>query len=723
MARGKLRIYLGAAPGVGKTFAMLNEGWRARERGRDVVVAFVETHGRQHTAEQVRELEIVPRARLQHRGQPFEEMDVDAVLTRHPDTALVDELAHTNVPGSRNEKRWQDVEELLAAGINVISTVNIQHLESLNDVVEGITGIRQRETVPDAVVRGAEQIELVDMSPEALRRRMAHGNVYDAAKIDAALGNYFRPGNLAALRELALLWVADRVEESIQDYRDRHGIATPWETRERVVVALTGAPGGDNLVRRAARIASRTKSDLVGIHVRGDDGLTGSHDGALSAHRRLLEELGGAYREVVGGDVAATLVQAARAEHATQLVIGASHRSRWVELTRGSIVASVVRQSGHALDVHVISSNTHDRSGPSLPRVRRRLSPLTRRRRIAAFVVGLVGLPLLTLALEALRDDLGLTSTSLCYLLVVVVVATIGGAWPASAAVLAAFALLNWFFTPPFHTFTIARSRDVVALAVFVIVAGVVSFLVGVAARRSAEAHRARSEAQALAAMAGSLLREGDPLPMLLKHIVRLFDLEGAAVIHPSDGGMVAVAGPRPPAHNQAAFVVPLGPDVQLLVGGGTLGGSDREVLTTFADQLALALEGRRLQTEAAQANALAQANELRSALLAAVSHDLRTPLSSIKASSSSLLARDVTFDAEAQRSLLETIDVEADRLNDLVGNLLDMSRIQAGALVVKPQPMSLDEVVGGALGGLETSDLPVQIEIADTLPRILADP
>ena len=257
MARGQLRIYLGAAPGVGKTFAMLNEGQRRAERGTDVVVGFVETHKRPRTAEAIGDLEIVPRRVLEHRGSTFEEMDLDAVLARKPAVALVDELAHTNVPGSRNEKRWQDVDELLAAGIDVISTVNIQHLESVNDVVERITGVKQRETIPDEVVRRADQFELIDMTPEALRRRMAHGNIYPAERIDPAFTNYFRPGNLAALRELALLWVADRVDESLEDYRERHGITDTWETRERVLVALTGAPSTESLIRRAARVAQR----------------------------------------------------------------------------------------------------------------------------------------------------------------------------------------------------------------------------------------------------------------------------------------------------------------------------------------------------------------------------------------------------------------------------------------------------------------------------------
>ncbi|HEV7758773.1 MAG TPA: universal stress protein, partial [Acidimicrobiales bacterium] len=318
---GELRVYLGAAPGVGKTFAMLGEGRRRRDRGGDVVVGFVETHGRERTAEQIGDLEIVPRAAVEYRGTTFEEMDLDAVLARRPEVALIDELAHSNVPGSRHEKRWQDVEELLAAGIDVISTVNIQHLESLNDVVEGITGIKQRETLPDAVVRSADQVELIDMTPEALRRRMAHGNIYTPQKIDAALTNYFRAGNLTALRELALLWLADQVDVALDEYRTRHGISQPWETRERVVVAITGAPESDHLIRRAARIAQRAHGELFGVHVQSDTGLSTLSTERVGEHRRLLEELGGDYREVASSDVAAALVEFARTENATQVVL------------------------------------------------------------------------------------------------------------------------------------------------------------------------------------------------------------------------------------------------------------------------------------------------------------------------------------------------------------------------------------------------------------------
>lgn len=305
---GSLRIYLGAAPGVGKTVAMLDEGHRRSGRGADVVIGIVEAHGRSHTADRARGLQQVPLRPLDYRGTRLHEMDVDAIIERHPDIVLVDEFAHTNAPGSRNDKRWQDVEALLDAGIDVISTVNIQHLESLNDVVARITGVAQRETVPDAVVRGADQIELVDMSPEALRRRMAHGNVYPAERIDAALGNYFRPGNLGALRELALLWLAGRVEESLSVYLADHGITDAWETRERVVVGITGAPGGDRLIRRAARMAGRVGGDLMGVHVALGDGLAAGSGPELDGQRRLVRELGGTVHEIVGTSRSRALV-------------------------------------------------------------------------------------------------------------------------------------------------------------------------------------------------------------------------------------------------------------------------------------------------------------------------------------------------------------------------------------------------------------------------------
>jgi two-component system, OmpR family, sensor histidine kinase KdpD len=354
--RGTLRLYLGAAPGVGKTYAMLAEGQRRRARGADVVAALVETHGRRVTASMAEGLETVPRQTISYRGADFTEMDLDAVLARRPQVALVDELAHTNVPGCRNAKRWQDVEELLDTGINVVTTLNIQHLESLSDVTRQITGVEQHETLPDEIARRADQVELVDMTPEALRRRMVHGNVYPPDRIEAALTHYFRPGNLTALRELALLWVADRVEEGLQRYRTQHGIAAQWETRERIVVAVAGEADDEAVIRRAARIAARTPgSDLLAVHVTRDDGLSGGPGQALETQRSLVASLGGTFQQVPGDDVAEALLRFARAQNATQMVLGASRRGRLTTLLAGKSIPTRLARRAEHIDVHLVS--------------------------------------------------------------------------------------------------------------------------------------------------------------------------------------------------------------------------------------------------------------------------------------------------------------------------------------------------------------------------------
>ncbi|HEX2785719.1 MAG TPA: DUF4118 domain-containing protein, partial [Ilumatobacteraceae bacterium] len=457
-ARGTLRIYLGASPGVGKTYRMLGEGVRRKERGTDVVVGIVETHGRHQTAAQIRDLEVMPLKAIEYRGTTLKEMDLDAILARQPDVVLVDEYAHTNAPGSTNEKRWQDVEQLLDAGIDVISTVNIQHLESLNDVVSRITGTTQRETVPDAIVRRADQLELVDMAPEAIRRRMAHGNIYPAERIDAAMANYFRPGNLSALRELALLWLADRVEESLHSYLEAHGIADTWETRERVVVGITGIAGGETLIRRAARMAGRARGELLGVHVAIDDGLSRGDTDALAAQRRLVVELGGTVHEVVGHNTAESLVAFAKREKATQLVLGATRRSRWHELTHGSFVARVTRLAG-GIDVHVIAHQAgEDATNVSSPL---RAPPgLDRRRLITAWLATVVSLPLFMIVTVPFRDQFALSTELLLALALVLALAALGGKIVAAVAAVAASLLVNWFYVPPYGTLTIAEGEN-----------------------------------------------------------------------------------------------------------------------------------------------------------------------------------------------------------------------------------------------------------------------
>jgi two-component system, OmpR family, sensor histidine kinase KdpD len=420
MAKGVLRVYLGAAPGVGKTYAMLAEGQRRSARGTDVVVGLLETHGRRLTAAMAEGLEVVPRRVLSYRGVTFTEMDTDAVLARRPQVVLVDELAHTDVPGCRNIKRWQDVDELLGAGIDVITTLNIQHLESLNDVTEQITGVPQHETLPDEVARRAEQIELVDMTPEALRRRMAHGNVYPPDRIDAALTHYFRPGNLTALRELALLWLADRVEEGLQRYRAEHGIAAPWETRERIVVGIAGDGDDQAVIRRAARIAARTPGcELIAVHVRPDDGLTAGDPADLDAQRVLVTSLGGSFRQIPGDDVADALLRFAGAENATQMVLGASRRSRFLTLIAGKSTPTRLTRRAEHLDVHLVSregAGDGRQHHARVPRPRRARAAQARAEatalaRLASSVLRGHGDP--PALLEEIREMFGLTAVSL----------------------------------------------------------------------------------------------------------------------------------------------------------------------------------------------------------------------------------------------------------------------------------------------------------------------
>ena len=528
MTRGTLRVYLGTAPGVGKTVAMLDEGRRRRDRGTDVVVGFVETHDRPHTVAMLDGLEVQPRRLVDYRGATFTELDLDGLILRRPELALVDELAHTNVPGVANEKRWQDVHELLAAGISVITTVNVQHLDSLNDVVEKITGVPQRERVPDEVVRGADQVELIDMTPEALRRRMAHGNIYGPEKVDAALANYFRVGNLTALRELALLWLADAVDDDLEAYRAAHSISHTWEARERVVVSLTGGPEGETLIRRAARIAARaTGGDLLAVHVTRSDGLTGADPQTLAAQRALVESLGGSYHQVLGDDIPSALLDFARAENATQLVLGASRRRRLQAfLTGPGIGSTVIRRSGD-IDVHMVSHG-HVGRGRALPNLH---GGLTARRRFAGALVAVGLLGALTLGLSLDREALNLTSDVLLYLLAVVAVSLVGGIWPALATAVAGSLLLNYYFVYPLHEFSISEGNNLLALVVFVLVAAMVSRVVDLSARRTKEGSRAAAEAETLSTLAGSVLRGRSALPDLLDQVRTTFSVSSVTLL------------------------------------------------------------------------------------------------------------------------------------------------------------------------------------------------
>jgi len=717
MSRGRLVVLLGAAPGVGKTYAMLEEGRRLAAAGKDVVVAVVETHGRAATAALVEGLEVVPRVEIEHRGVTLSELDLDAVLARAPEWALVDELAHSNAPGSRNAKRWLDVEALVAAGINVMSTVNVQHIESLNDVVHQITGVVQRESIPDAVLRGADKVELVDLAPQSLRDRLDEGLVYPAARVDAALSNYFRTGNLTALRELALLWLADEVDSALQEYRAEQGIDSKWEARERVVVALTGGAEGETLLRRGARIAARSSGgQLLAVHVTTSDGLAEINPGILTAQRALVETLGGSYHQVVGEQIPRALVDFARSVNATQLVIGVSRRGWLSTLFTGSgNGAAVIREAGD-IDVHIVSHASAGRR--SLPRIGGALSP---KRRLAGLALALLGLPLLTWLLSLVRSVESITTDVLAFQLFVVVVALVGGIWPALVSALLAGFLLDFFFVSPLYTVTVADPLHLVALLVFVIIAVLVSIVVDQAARRSRAAARALAESETLATVAGSVLRGQDAVEALVIRMREAFGM--TSVILYDDGSPLYTATESALASpDDVETELQLGGTAHLYLRGPDLPASDRRILEAFLSQIESALRQRTLASEAEGMRPIAEADRLRTALLAAVGHDLRRPLAAATAAVTSLRSTEVTLSGPDRADLLETAEESLDALASLVTKLLDASRLQAGVLGVSLAPVNLDEVVLLALDELGTSPGEVQLELTADLHAVLAD-
>ncbi|MEU7765179.1 sensor histidine kinase KdpD [Nocardia sp. NPDC049190] len=689
MKRGQLRIYLGAAPGVGKTYAMLGEAHRRLERGRDVVAAVVETHGRAKTAELLEGIERIAPKMVDYRGATFPELDVEAVLRRRPGVVLVDELAHTNAPGSTHEKRWQDVEILLAAGIDVISTVNVQHLESLNDVVEQITGIQQKETVPDAVVRSAEQVELVDITPEALRRRMSHGNVYAAEKVDAALRNYFRPGNLTALRELALLWLADQVDAALAKYRADHKITELWEARERVVVAVTGGPESETIVRRASRIATKSSADLVVVHVVRGDGLAGVSTARLARLRDLAASLDASLHTVTGDDVPTALLEFAHEVNATQLVIGTSRRSRWARIFDEGIGSTVVQQSGK-VDVHMV---THEEAHRGL-----RWRSFTPRQPVVAWPASvLVPIGVCAIGAGFLDGVLELGGLSAIFFIGVVAVALLGGVIPAMFSALLSGLLLNWFFVPPRYSLTIAEPDSFVTVVVLLIVAVAVAALVDVASKRTRQARKASQQAELLTMFAGAVLHGAD-LSSLLERVRETYGQRAVSLV--ADETVVAAVGSSPPQRvSEAETSIEAGDALHwLLLAGRPLAPGDRHVLNAVANQAVGLVRQARLAEEAGAAAALLEADRLRRALLSAVSHDLRTPLAGAKAAVSSLRSDDVDFSPEDTGELLEAIEESVDQLTALVGNLLDSSRLAVGVVTPQLRRVYMDEVVHRAL-------------------------
>ena len=716
--RGNLRVYIGAAPGVGKTYAALEEIHDLVSEGVDAVVGYVETHGRDDTARLIEGLQVVPKRNVEHRGVEFEEMDTKAILDRDPDVALVDELAHTNVPGSGHPKRWQDVEDILEAGIDVISTVNIQHFESLNDVVEEITGVSQREVIPDEVVRRADEIHLVDLTQQAVRERMAAGKIYPAERINAALANFFRPGNLGALRELALSWTAERVDEAVDSYRRAHGIDHQWETRERVVVGITGTAGGDDTIRRAARMAMRSKGEILGVHIRSTEGLNRAPTPQLDDHRELLERLGGEYHEVAHADIGESLVSFAKAHNATQLVIGATRRNRWQELVAGSVIQRVLRLAGD-IDVHVISNPVRARA-----RVTARASPLPPRRRLWGWIVGASLFAVATLLMLGQREEFALQNVLLVYLSIAAVVAWIGGSWPALTAAVVGFVLGNYLFTPPFRTWTIANPADVFALIAFVFLTGLIGFLVGTAARRSSEAATAKAEAETLVGLIGAG-GEGSALKLIERLQVAL-DAAGITLFDAADPvpRAIAKAGSNPPDTIESADrTITVGGGATVAIVGSSLDAVDERLIAATATELGTVIDRAEMANHVAEVDALERANELRTALLRAVSHDLRSPLSAIQASVTSMLQDDVQWPPESQTEFLQTISEETERLNRVVSDLLDAGRLQTGTLQIQKRPTGIEDVVSTVATAFRVQRHRLSMDSEVELPDVSTDP
>ncbi len=587
--RGGLHLYLAAAPCAGKTYALLAEGSRLVAAGGDVVVGVAETHGRPDTDARIRDLEVVPPRRVAYRGTAFEELDLPAVLARRPRVVLVDELAHAIVPGGRHDKRWQDVEELLDAGIDVVSCLNVQHLESLSDTAQQLTGVAVTETVPDAVAAAADRVDLLDIGPEALRERMAR--LYPTGTAERALSGYFRPENLAALGALGRRWIRGH------GFDGTLSATTPSPRGAPIVAALTGEPEGGHVLRRAAQVAAANKTELIGVYVREPSGLVAPEPPWLEGQRRLLAELGGRYAEITGADVARAVLDFARAEHAAQLVLGATRRTRAYEALHGSVIARTIRHASR-IEVHLIPAlqppkhplTAHLRLPPRHRRVR-----LPPRRRLVGWLLAVVAPVAITVGLTPLRSSLGLAGALLCVLLAVVLAALVGGIRPAAAATVIGFLAADFFFTVPYGSLRVDRAIDVAGLIVFASVAAATGLLVDILARRGIQTAHSQAEAGSLARLAAEALALGPGTrPEMASALRRTFDLDAVAVFRRAGPGwqLVAAAGePVPAAPDEAPFQADLTSGDILALAGSRLTAQDARLLREFVTELRLAQE------------------------------------------------------------------------------------------------------------------------------------
>jgi two-component system sensor histidine kinase KdpD len=732
-ARGHLKIFLGAAPGVGKTYEMLQTAQAKRREGLDLVVGIVETHRRQETEALLGGLEIVPRRRVEYKGRWLEEMDLDAILGRRPQLVLVDELAHSNAPGSRHPKRYMDVEELLGAGINVYATLNIQHVESLNDVVAKITRIRVRETVPDSIIDRADDIELIDLTPDDLVQRLKEGKVYLPQHAERAIRHYFQPGNLTALRELALRRTAQRVDAQMVDYMRAHAIAGPWAAGERVLVCINQDPNGAAVVRYARRLADRLRAPWSAIHIETSRAqrLGDEERDRIAEALRLAERLGGEALTIPGQNVTEGVLEHARANNFTHIVIAKSRRPRWSEWLRGSVTHSLIRQAGD-ISIHVIAERSQPepptesaepvvKAAPSID-VKAYLGSV-------CFVAAALGIGLV------LQQFLAVSNVALVFLTAVLATAVTFGLWQSLFACLISVLAYNFFFLPPLYTFTIADPENVIALFVFAVVAVITSNL---AARVRVQAITARHRAKTtedlylfarklassitlddllwatvfqIASMLGVnvvlLLPEADTVAMQAAYppedILDASDLAAAKWCwqnnQPAGRGADTLPGAKRlflPMRTGRGPVGVVGLDADR--PGPLLTPDQRRLLTALADQAALAIERIVLARDVERAQVAVEAERLRSALLTSISHDLRTPLASILGSATSLKNYRHSLADVEQDELIGTIQEESERLNRFIANLLDMTRLEAGAIEPRADMVDVDDIVGSAL-------------------------
>jgi two-component system sensor histidine kinase KdpD len=760
--RGRLRIFVGAAPGVGKTYTMLETAHARKRDGADVVVGVVETHGRKDTEALLSGLEVIPRKRIEYRGQSLEEMDLEAIIARRPRIVLVDELAHTNAAGSRHPKRYLDVEEILATGIDVYTTVNIQHIESLNDVIAQITHVRVRETVPDAVFDRADSVELVDLTPDDLIQRLKDGKVYIPSQAKRALEHFFSPANLTALRELALRRTAERVDDQLLTEMQARAIPGPWAAGERILVCVSDDPRGASLVRYAKRMADRLHGPFVALTVESARSaqLGEAERDRIAETMRLALALGGEAVTIPGSGrrVADDVIAYARANNVTQLVIGKSARTRWFEILHGSVVHDLVRVAGN-VSVHVVAGEEG-----SEERNVRRIPPAAPVRR---FDPGTFGLAAMIVAAATglgvlLRPWIGVENIDLIYLTAIVGIAVALGLWPSLFASLAASLLYNLLFLPPLYTFTIADPTNVAAFFFFIVMAVIVSNLAArvrtqalVATNRARTTEQLYSFSRKLAGI-GTLddllwATAYQTASMLKVRVLLLLPENGTLVIkaaYPPDDTLdemeVAAAkwaweNDRPAGRSSDTLPGARRLFLPMRTGRGPIGvvgmDSDRtgplltpdemRLLGALIDQSALAIERVRLVEEMTRVERDAATEKLRSALLTSISHDLKTPLASILGAAGALRDLSDKLGEREKRELIATITEEAERLNRFIANLLDMTRLESGAIVPNAAPHDLREIVGSALRRAETilKDHRVTLDMRDDLPMPEVDP